>query len=92
MKPHVRLGNKFDTDSQPLSLFDIETFAEYTNDGIRVALHLKQLDNFLNVVEFFLSRHLCGLTKHSTESKSFPDGRGRQMEILLLHVAGFPLE
>lgn len=68
------------------------TFTRNAHNGIGIRFHSQQLDDLFNVVEFFLAAHAGGLSKDRTESQRLPDGRGREMKILLLNITGFALE
>jgi hypothetical protein len=59
-----RLSSQFDTDSETLSLFDVETFAGDTDDGVSVLCHIQKLDNLLYVFDLLLTRDVGWLTEN----------------------------
>lgn len=68
------------------------TLAGNTNNGVRVPSHLEQLDDLLDVVILVLQGHRRGLSQRRAKPEGLPD-RGRlEVDVLLLHVARFPLE
>jgi hypothetical protein len=81
-----RLSSQFHTDGKTLALLNVETFTGDTDDGISVFSHLQKLDNLLDVFDLLLTRDVCGLTEDGGEGEGFTDGRGGEMEILLLSV------
>ena len=87
-----RLGSQLDTNSKTLALFNVETFARYTDDSIGVLIHIKELNDFADVFNFLLTRNVGGLTEEGGEGESFTDGRSGQVQILLLSVTGLALE
>ncbi|KAI6776430.1 hypothetical protein HG530_000375 [Fusarium avenaceum] len=79
-----RLGGELNTDCKTLALFNIETLAEDTYDGVGVLLHIEQLDDFVNVSNLFITQCGSGLSKKGAESQGLTNGAGLQVEILLL--------
>lgn len=86
------LGSKFDTDSKTLALFNVETFARDTDDGVSVFLHFQKLDNLINISELLFAGDVRGLTKESAKVQGLANGGSLKMKILLLNVAGLALE
>ena len=87
-----RLSGQFDTDSKTLPLLDVEAFAEHTDDGVGVVLHVQELDDFVDVGELLGLGGRGRLAEQGAELEGFADGAGLEVEILLLDVAGLALE
>lgn len=49
-KKQLWLGCQLDTNGQPFALLDIQTFANNTDNRVRVRLHFAHPDNFLDTV------------------------------------------
>ena len=62
-----------------------------TNHGVSDILHLKKLDDLLDVVKLLLLRYGAGLAKKRAELQRFPNSRGWEVQILLLNVTGLAL-
>jgi hypothetical protein len=63
-----------------------------TNNSISVRLHAEQNENLLNIVQTLLSSKVCRLSQKRAELQRLANSRSRQMDILLLDIASFPLE
>jgi hypothetical protein len=81
-----RLSSQFYTDCKTLSLFDVKTFTGDTDDGVSVFSHLQKLDDLFDIFELFFTGDVGWLTENGGEGEGFTDGRGGEMEILLLSV------
>lgn len=71
-----RLRGQFDTDSQSLTLLDVETLTGHTDDGVSVLVHIQQLDNLIDVSELLLTGDMSGLAEQSTKVECLTDGSG----------------
>jgi len=68
------------------------TFTGHTDHCICVAVHLQQSENLLDVCVLFFARYGSRLTENRTEPQSLANGRGLEMQVLLLNVSGLALE
>jgi len=59
----LRLSSKLNTDSQTLTLLNVETFTRHTNNGISVFFHVQELDNLIDIVELLLTRDVGRLAE-----------------------------
>lgn len=82
----VKQDNLLNSNSKTFSLFDIQSFTGNTDYCISISLHFQELDDFINIGEFFSGRSCFWLSKHSGEIQSLSNSRSRQVEILLLDV------
>jgi len=57
------LRNKFHANSQSLPLLNIQTFAKHTDHGIGVVLHVKELNDLLDIVKFLRFWDACRLSQ-----------------------------
>ena len=88
----LRLGRHLDADGQALALLDVEALAGHADHGVGVVLHLEQLDDLLDVVQFRAAADVGGLAQQRGELQALAHGRGLQVQVLLLHVARLALE
>lgn len=70
---------EFNTDSQKLTLFNIETLAWNTNNSLGKVRHVEHLDDLLDIVEFLLLADILGLSKHSGKLQCLANSRGFEM-------------
>lgn len=85
-------GSELDTDRQTLALLDVETLTGDTDDGVRVLLHVQEVDDGVDVGELLGLGVVRGLAEEGAEGEGFADGRGVDVDVLLLDVAGLALE
>merc|ERR1712000_396160 len=62
---------QLDTNGEELSLFDVQTLAWNSDDGICVFLHVEHLDDFFDKGVLFLLANCLWLSQHGAESKAF---------------------
>ena len=75
------------------SFYEVEsTFPGNTNNGVSVKLHIEKVKDFLHVVQLFLAANMGRLSQQGTKLQCLSHSRSRQMHILLLDIAGFPLK
>lgn len=65
------LGDHLDSDRQALALLDVETFAETTDNGVGVLVHLEKGEDLLNIGELLGPRHTGRLAEQSAELERF---------------------
>ncbi|TFA97843.1 hypothetical protein CCMA1212_010383 [Trichoderma ghanense] len=86
------LCSEFDAYRQPLPLFDIQPLAQHADDGVRILLHVQQLDDLVDIRQLLGPRRARGLAQQSAELERLADRRRLEMEVLLLHVSRLALE
>lgn len=89
---HGRLGSKFDTDSNTLSVSHSQTKGRVANDGIGELVKLEELDDVFDVLVLLLNGCLIRLSEISTESQSLSNTAHGLVDVLLLCVTTLSLE
>ena len=88
----TRLRGQLHTNRETLALLHIETLANLTDERLGERLHLKELNNRLDIVETLLLRSLTRLAQQGRELQRLAHRLLRQVHVLLLAVARVRLE
>ena len=91
-KKQVRFRRELNANGETFSLFHIQSLTRYTNNCLRISLHLQQSNDFLHIRDFLRLRGCLGLTQQCTKHQQLKDSGRFKMEILLLNIAHFALE
>ena len=67
------LGDQLDTNGHTLALFDRETGADATDEGIGQIMKLQKINDGVDVLELLLTGNLTGLTKEGRELEGLTD-------------------
>ena len=80
------LGFRYELNAnrEQLALFNVETFAGNTDNGIGVVFHAEHLDDLFHVVVLFLLADRLWATEHGAEPKAFSDGCGLKVKVYVI--------